>query len=201
MAKVEALVDFPQVASKLQNTKPIYEDDMKTHLKGAYDKMNSLRDVWGGNLYNFVQQQWNEQVVYLNKFIIATAESYNMVSEALKNFSTADGQPMNKGTIESFSLGTMLNSDPNKLKTNSSVMEETNKQIVDHLSIAITAIEKIFTNLTTINAQSANLDRLKSEMSQYRHKIVEALTNIQQAINHNIETAAGNYKAAEGSIQ
>ena len=201
MANVEALVDFPQVASKLQNTKPIYEGDMKTHLKSARDKMNSLRDVWGGNLYNFVQQQWNEQVVYLNKFIKVTAESYNMVSEALKGFSTADGQPINKGTIESFSLETILSSDPNQLKTNSSVMEETSGQIVNHLSMSISAIEKIFTNLTTINAQSANLDRLKSEMSQYRNKIVEALTKIQHAIKHNIETAAGNYKAAEGSIQ
>jgi len=201
MANVIASVDFPQVKSKIENTKPIYEDEMKPNLKSAYDKMNSLRDIWGGNLYNFVQQQWNEQVVYLNKFIIATSESYNMVSAALKAFSGADGQPINKGTIESFSLGTMLNSDPNKLKTNSSAMEETSGQIVNHLSMSISAIEKIFTNLTTINAQSANLDRLKSEMSQYRGKIVEALTKIQHAIKHNIETAASNYKAAEGSIQ
>ncbi|HCC03284.1 MAG TPA: hypothetical protein DEP51_00240 [Clostridiales bacterium] len=188
-----------QVSSALGQTKPVYESTCKS-LQNAYKKMSNLHSYWGGNLYNKIQKNWNEQVEELQNFLKITASAYNATSQMLFNYSSAENKPINRGEVSSITLGTIVSSDQDILTATSETIRADKLDIIANLYAAKNGIETVFKHLTTIEASSPNIDELIGQMRKTEVNITTNLESIRRDIETNMETAASNYDAAEHSI-
>lgn len=197
---MQVKITISQVSNSLGDTKPIYEDTCD-RLQKAYMKMDNLKSYWGGNLYNIIKKNWNGQVEELNNFIRLMKESYNATSHALREFTKADNNEINKGEVSEIKLNPIDQSDSDVLRATVETLRADKQDIVSNLMAAKDGIERIYTNLTTVEASSPAIDELKSAMSRAKTNIVNNLESVRNDIEKNMETAATNYEAAERSIQ